>query len=232
MTQQIPLQFEIKTELSFDNFVAGPNKQALMSVENLVGDDGWDFVYLWGAKNLGKSHLLQATCAAMVAADFTVCYFDFNELVSTSPKILEGLEIFQLVALDNLHLIAGKPDWEEACFDCYNRLQVNNCKLLVSANAPPNEINFGLPDLKSRMQSAVVYALKPLSDEQKVQVLKLRAAAKGLRLTDDVGLYLINHYQRGLSQLIKVLDKLDHASMVSKRKLTIPFVRSVIKLGG
>lgn len=228
MSEQLTLQFEFNDEVGFDNFVAGHNATAVQSVQHLIFEEGWDFVYLWGTKEVGKSHLLQAACSAAVEADNTVCYFDFNELIDTSPKILEGLEIFQVVALDNLEMIGGKPDWEEALFDCYNRLQINQSRLLVTANNPPTKVGLSLPDLTSRMQSAVVYALKELTDDEKISVLKVRAAAHGLELTHEVGMYLLNHYHRGLPQLIGLLDKLDRASLASKRKLTVPFLKRVL----
>ena len=66
----------------------------------------------------------------------------------------------------------------------------------------------------------------PLTDEEKVQALILRARQRGFDLLDDVALFIMNRGPRDMAGLCRVLDQLDQASLKAKRKLTIPFVKS------
>jgi DnaA family protein len=71
--QQLPLAISQGAEPGFDNFVAGPNAEALERVRELArGALGERIVYLWGGRGSGRSHLLAAAARAnppLVVAD-------------------------------------------------------------------------------------------------------------------------------------------------------------------
>ena len=66
--------------------------------------------------------------------------------------------------------------WEIALFDLFNRIKANGKTLLVvSAEQSPTALPVKLPDLASRLKWGESYQLIPLSDEQKLAVLKQNA---------------------------------------------------------
>jgi len=65
---------------------------------------------------------------------------------------------------------------------------------------------------------------------EKLAALQRRAAMRGLQLPEDVGRFLLNRMARDLRTLFDVLDKLDKASLVHQRKLTIPFAKEMLHL--
>ncbi|HKJ77017.1 MAG TPA: DnaA/Hda family protein, partial [Gammaproteobacteria bacterium] len=83
----------------------------------------------------------------------------------------------------------------------------------------------GLPDLVSRLGWGLIFHVRPLSDEQMIDALQLRARQRGLDLPADVARYLLRHYRRDMTSLASLLERLDHASLVAQRRLTIPFVK-------
>ena len=225
LATQIPLGLNPQDVYQFDNFYfKQPElKQALLELEQA---SGIDFLYLWGNKGSGKSHLL---LAATAHHSKRALYLPLAELVKTaSPEILQSVEQLDLLCIDELDAIAGRIEWQEALFHCFNRLQHSGCKLLVAADHAPLTIEFTLADLRSRMATALVYQLESLDDEGKQQALIIQAKIRGLDLPDDVALYLLRNHSRDIKILMTVLHRLDKASMVSKRRLTIPFVRQVL----
>ena len=73
------------------------------------------------------------------------------------------------------------------------------------------------------------FQVHTLSDEQKLAALQQRAKARGLQLEEEVGEFLLRHCPRDTRFLFEILEKLDAASLVAQRKLTIPFVRSILQ---
>ena len=67
-----------------------------------------------------------------------------------------------------------------------------------------------------------------LKDEDKINTLQEHAKKRGLELSKSVGHYILNRCARNMHDLQTVLDRLDHASLVAQRKLTIPFVKDVL----
>ena len=49
-----------------------------------------------------------------------------------------------------------------------------------------------------------------------------------MELPDEVARYLLNHQDRDIRALVVMLDKLDKATLVHQRKLTIPFVKDIL----
>jgi DnaA family protein len=60
--QQLTLPVSVRDDARFANYFAGPNAQVVYSIQDQWRDTGEPFIYLWGAKGVGCSHLLQAAC--------------------------------------------------------------------------------------------------------------------------------------------------------------------------
>jgi DnaA family protein len=151
-----------------------------------------------------------------------------TECVGYGTEILDDIENCDLVALDDVQCIAGLAEWETALFHAFNRLRDAGKRLLIGAKASPRELGIELPDLQSRLNTALVFHLHELSDDEKLRALQLRASRRGLYLADEVGGYLLTHTGRSMDNLFSALEKLDEASLQAQRKLTIPFVKEVL----
>jgi DnaA family protein len=156
-------------------------------------------------------------------------YLPLQHYQEIKPAILDDLEQFDLVCIDDVDWVIQDPVWEEALFHCYNRLRDKQTPLIISALKPPHQLPCYLPDLKTRLSSALVLKIQALSDEDKKTTLQLRAANRGIHLTEDVIQFMLRHYSRNMSELLALLDTLDRASLIAKRKITIPFVKSVMQ---
>ncbi len=147
------------------------------------------------------------------------------------PDVLEGMEQLALVCIDNIECIAGDHEWEVAMFNLYNRiLEHNHTSLLITGDRPPRQLALTLPDLASRLDWGQIYKLHPLSDDDKLQAMQLRAKLRGFELPEDVGTFLFRRLDREMRSLFHALDQLDRASITAQRKLTIPFVKEILDL--
>ena len=225
MNTQIPLNVQLPEGISFSNFYVGSNEELVHSLEQCVKEDGDKLFYLWGVDGVGKTHLLQAVCHVVAEQGKPSVYIPFSQHEDFSVEILRGLQATSLVCFDDLHLVAGKLEWEEALFHAFNVLRDSQVTLLVGADQKPADCGFQLPDLISRLNWGQVRHVKALDDEQKIEALSLRASLRGFDLPKDVGRYLLARLPRDMQALFTLLDQLDEASLAHQRKLTIPFVK-------
>jgi DnaA family protein len=231
MTPQLAFSFELREEATFTHFFSGKNQQLLTQLEaTLLSNNADRIIYFWGNSGVGCSHLLQASCYRAQELGFSVAYIPLKQFSEFSPAILEGLEQIPLICLDDLHQIAGQMQWEEAVFHLFNRVKETTSRLLIAAHASPAQAGFILPDLVSRLQWGLLFQVHELSDEEKLTLLKQRASARGFMLSNEVGQYLLRRCSRSMDVLTSVLEKLDRASLTHQRKLTIPFVKSVLTM--
>lgn len=187
-------------------------------------------LYIWGSSGSGKTYLLQAICQEMAKQNHTVAYLPLKLLRDWDPAILEGMSDYHLVAVDDIEHIAGHKAWEEALFHLYNRLQAQNKNLIFTSQISPLCMPLQLADLRSRLTCAFIAQIHELNDEDKISTLQTRAKKCGLELPNSVGHYILNHCARNMHELHSILERLDHASLVAQRKLTIPFVKNVLSV--
>ena len=230
------LALKFPDDETFASFYPGQNASLLTQLRNSVVGLGEPVLYMWGEAGSGRSHLLHALCSEVDERGESVAYIPLHHYQGMTLDIFENMEKVSLVCIDNIDAIAGNKKWEKALFDFYNRWSDNKnnrtvgSSLIMCANTLPKQLNIKLDDLVSRLEWGACYYLSPLSDEDKLGALQLRAQLKGMKLPVDVGRFLLNRLSREMGTLLKTLDKLDNASLVAKRKLTIPFVKEVLEL--
>ncbi len=225
--EQLPLQFEFQSNQNFSTYYPDGNEEVIAHLQQLYLNDEQQ-IYLWGEQATGKTHLLQAVNIAASKQKLSVFYYNLHVPKLPSPSILEGLESFDLVCFDNIQLIAGNSEWEQAFFNFYNLHRDNNKKLLISADCPPKYLPLQLPDLKTRMSWGLTLKLKTLSDEQQLNALIYKANDLGFEIPHAVGRFLMNHYARDLPSIWDLLDKIEQATLSAKRKITIPFLKQIM----
>lgn len=244
---QLTLGISLRDDATFANFLAGRNQTLVNFLHELsshkldaVAEDmlpkeaekiNDNMVYLWGSTGSGLSHLLQACCHYLTGHGQTCLYLPLNQASDLSPQILVGLDKVNLIAIDDVDAIAGQQNWEEQLFHFYNSIfHSTNTYAIFAAHNAAKQIPFILPDLQSRLSNLVSLHVQSLEDHEKLMVLQMRAKARGLEITKRVGVFLLNRCSRNMASLFPILEKLDQASLVAQRKLTIPFVKSVLRI--
>ena len=225
---QIPLQLEPRRPDRFDEYVAGPNENALAAVRQLLDETGGS-LFLSGPEGSGKSHLLNALCHAARENGLAAFYIALKRLPEEAAASLEGLQVLDLVCVDDLDAVAGNPVWENALFACFNEVRAAQGRLLVSSSQPLASLELGLPDLASRLAWGVRQHLRLPDDDGKLEILQQRARALRIDLPEDVQNYLLKHSKRDMSSLLLALERLKDAAFVSKRKITVQLAREILK---
>ncbi len=225
---QLPLGLALRDSARFDSFFPGQNREAVASLQAAAQGTGEPLVYIAAPAGLGKTHLLQAACHTAGESGRTAGYLPLGELRHASAAVFEGLEQLELVCLDDVDAIAGDPLREKGLFDLFNRLRDAGRTLLVTALLRPDAAGFGLPDLVSRLGWGVSYVLRPMAEADIMAALAYRARGRGLELPIETAQFLLRRFPRDLPTLFALFDTLDFASLVEQRRLTIPFVKSVL----
>ncbi|HEY1726610.1 MAG TPA: DnaA regulatory inactivator Hda [Steroidobacteraceae bacterium] len=226
--QQLALTIRLRERAVFDSYVPGSNLAAVEQLRSLARARQAAVVWLSGPRGVGKSHLLQASCALARSAGADGVYLPLAELVALGPEALEGWPRGGIVALDDVDAIAGREDWERGVFRLYRELHEAGATLLAAAEEVPQRLPFSLPDLASRFAAANLLPLRALDEADQRQALQLRARSRGLELPQETALYLQRRFRRDLPTLYQLLDAIDEASLQAQRRLTVPFIRQVL----
>jgi len=227
--QQLPLAMRLRERAVFESFVTGPNAQTVGHLMNLAEGALADAAWLCGPTAAGKTHLLQALCARAQQRGLDAAFLPLQQLRSLGAESLSGWQRMRVLALDDVAAVVGDLGWERALFGLLREAQERGATLVAAAEEPPRQLNFVLPDLASRLAAATLLPLRPLDEVQQREALRLRAQARGLDLPEDTALYLQRHFPRDLPSLYQLLDTLDEAALAAQRRVTVPFIRSVLE---
>jgi DnaA-homolog protein len=225
---QIPFQFGNFQQNDLATFLPGENETLLKLIDTIANKDKTHSLYLWGESGTGKTHLLQAACKQAAESNLHVAYIPLKQLAELSAEMLHDLGELDLVCVDDLDSVAGQTEWQQGLTWLYNELRDNNHSMIISGNKSPTNIALEVEDLKSRLEWDQLTQIKSPDDELKGQILKQKANERSFELSDEVIEYLIRRVERDLGSLMEILDKIDHASLAAKRKITIPFVKELI----
>lgn len=223
--QQIPLKVTSVGRQTLDNYFG-----AAAVVAHLRRLQEQELLYLWGEPGCGKTHLLKACCQPAAGYSEKCQYLDLQEGTErqVSPQSFQDC---RLLAVDNLQMIAGDKTAEQIWLEDFEQARKIGQRWVLAARKAPALSGFVLPDLVSRLESGTVYQLRQPSDVNKRLALQQRARLLGFELGDHVVNYMLLRSVRDMHALFAVLDQLDTASLVQKRKVTVHLLRELFNAG-
>lgn len=223
---QLALALNLDRNARFDTFVAGRHGGVATHLRQVARGRRDDTIWLSGPPGTGKTHLLQAACREADGHGRRAMYLPVTG--SIPPDALSGLGALDLVAIDDVAVLAGDPDRELALFYLVDHFYRGAGALLLASTTTPAGAGFVLPDLASRAAGAIVYRLEPLSDEERIDALVVLARARGLQLDAATAGYLLRRVPRDMRAVAEWVDLLDRESLAARRRVTIPFVRELL----
>jgi DnaA family protein len=228
---QLPLGIRLHDSSVFESYFAGRNRAVVDALLALTQETRQLPTCVWvhGPAGAGKTHLLQAACARSDRDERPAAYLPLPQVVELGEGLLSGYGELALVCLDDAQAIAGRAGWERAVFRLHQELDERGGHVLVSGNAPPAALAFGLRDLASRLNGGLVLTLQSLEDAELISALQLHAQLRGFELPDDTAQFMLRRLPRDMVHLCAFLDQLDKASLAAQRRLTVPFVKEVME---
>jgi DnaA-homolog protein len=229
--RQLTLGVQLKERATFASFLTARNQELVAHLRHVAAATPPGATWLAGPHSAGKSHLLQAVCAD-VAPGRRAAYLPLETLLPFGPGTLDGAEALDVACFDDVQAVAGLAEWEQRLFSLWQSALDRHGTLLFAARENPVHVEFGLPDLKSRLASSAIFAVRELNDEEQLQALDLRAQLRGFELPAETARYLQRRFPRDMRTLCEILDTLDDAAFVAQRRLTVPFIRAHLDRAG
>jgi DnaA-homolog protein len=229
--KQIALDIALQPAPALSSFLPGPNVAALDHLKLWVGEGGGASkaatfrspvpTYLWGESASGKSYLLKAVREALRDQGGSVGWLDAS--VHEPPEYNPS---WVAVMLDDVQGFSAVQ--QQAAFNYFINAQTEQRWILAAGSLPPADLPLR-DDLRTRLGWGHVFALQVLTEAERRAVLRREADARGIFLSDDVMDFILARFSRDLNSLMQLLQQLDGYSLVTKRAITIPLVKSMLE---
>ena len=212
--RQLALDLIAEAPASFDNFVAGPNTEALAALRMVAaGRSPVSRVHLWGEPASGKSHLLRALGGTPLGPASAIDAFSAC-----------GEAAARVIAVDDCDQLDDTR--QLALFRLFNqRASPGSAPIVTASRHAPIALTELRPELRTRLGSGLVLALRPLTDQEREQALREAARATGVHTHDDVFHYLLTRKARDLRSLLAFFSALDRYALERQRPLSAALAR-------
>ena len=226
--KQIALPLRLDRQYSFENYLSQSDSLVVDSLQALITGQGEIQLGLWGRTASGKTHLLNACAQFARDRDLSLQLYDAAQLIECSAEEFDGFGQCEVLAVDNLDAISAHPAWESCFYQIINRCRQGEFRFIYSLSQKVEDLDIQLEDLRSRLQWGLMLQLPQSSDSELREIMQHRARLLGFELSSEVLSYLLTHHSRNLASQMAILQTLDGASMIHKRKVTIPLIKQAL----
>lgn len=172
---------------------------------------------IYGEEGCGKTHLShiwqEKTQARYLSGQ------DFNQV--QLEDLFEGENLFILDDAENI-------DREENLFHFYNYILDQKGGALFLSAASPSQWKVSLPDLSSRLKVIPAIHIHAPDEALLARLIDKLFQDLQLQVDEDVISFLLKHIERSFESARLWVEQLNAASLIQKRRITIPLVREVL----
>jgi len=227
--KNIQLLFDLKKKKIYekdDFLVSDSNKEAYKLINRWPN---WSSrkIIIFGDSGTGKTHLSRIwqkkTSAIILNLNkFKKIRFD-NFFFKKKSFIIENISNF----FDKINK-NEKEHLEKHLLHFYNLIEEKKGYLILTASNSPKFWGISLPDLKSRILSSINVKIKKPDDELLSSVLIKLFLDKQILIDKKIIKFIVYRSERSLTNLQKIVNRIDKQSLITKKKININFVRKLI----
>lgn len=221
-SEQLILEFENRVAQGVEDFLVAPgNRRAVDWIDRWPD---WPFTALAvvGPSGCGKTHLAalwRAHTGGAASVDLRT-----TGLEQTAALTADGGPIL----IEDCDRATTDPAAERRLLQLYNLVRAAGGQLLLTARRPPSEWRIQLPDLASRLNSAMVATIDPPDDALLRSIAIKLFADRQVTVGEEVIAFLLSRGERTVTGVAQAVDALDRASITRKRPITVPMAREVL----
>ncbi|MEO0513537.1 MAG: chromosomal replication initiator protein DnaA [Planctomycetota bacterium] len=229
-------------DYTFDHFIVGPGNRLAHAAAVAVADNpggAYNPIFIHGDVGLGKTHLLQATCLRImqrfdgIRLFYTSCEGFVSRFIEDvqAGRMAEFRHTFRdvdVLAIDDIHFLAKRDRTQEEFFHTFNALYQLQKQIILSSDAPPDEI----PDLEARLVSRFQWGLVAGMDtpgfDPRVEIIKEKGRLRGLSVPDDVACVIAERVSSNIRELEGVLTKIQLQAALAGKEPDVELAREAV----
>lgn len=236
-------EINLNRKYTFEEFVSGSSNQfayaAAMAVANNPATT-YNPLFIYGGVGLGKTHLINAIGNAILKKSqaMRICYYTsekfMNELINSlrynrMDEFRNKFRSMDVLLIDDIQFIAGKERTQEEFFHTFNALYESHKQIIVTSDKFPKDIP-GLEErLRSRFEWGLIADIQPPDVETKLAILKMKAEQNGIKLPEEVALFLANSVCSNVRELEGYLIRIGAYASLTATQVNQEMAREVLK---
>ena len=237
------LPIDYSFQYTFDNFIVGSsNKFAHAACTAVAAHPAKNYnpLYIYGPSGLGKTHLMSAIVNEITRKNprAHVLYIkgeDFtNEMIECMTKkdmskFHDKYRKCDILLIDDIQFISGKPSTQEEFFHTFNVLYENRKQIVLSSDCPPKDIPTLEDRLKTRFEWGLIADIQPPDLELRIAIIKKKAEQVSITIPDDVLIFLAENLRSNIRQIEGTIKKLSAIVFLEGKQITMEIAAACLQ---
>jgi chromosomal replication initiator protein len=233
----------LNPRFTFENFVVGSCNQFAHAAAQSVATSPsrrYNPLFIYSGVGMGKTHLMHAVGRALMDnySGMRIIYTSserfMNEMITCIR--LDRMAQFHtfyrsadVLLVDDIHVLGGKERTQEEFFHTFNDLYEHQKQIVISSDSTPKEIPGLVERLRSRFEWGLMVDMQPPDLETKMAILDKKAGSEGIRLPEDVRIFMATKTKTNVRELEGGLVKLMAFSSLTGAPITMQMAQQVLK---
>ncbi|HZU28739.1 MAG TPA: chromosomal replication initiator protein DnaA [Bryobacteraceae bacterium] len=233
----------LNPRFTFDNFVVGSCNQfahaAARAVANVPART-YNPLFIYGGAGMGKTHLMHAIGQELadrygsIKVVYTSSERFMNEMINCirldrMPLFHHHYRSADVLLVDDIQVLANKERTQEEFFHTFNELYEHQKQIVISSDSPPKNTPGLVERLRSRFEWGLMVDVQPPDLETKMAILDKKAESEGIRLPEDVRIFIATRTRSNVRELEGALVKLIASSSVTGAPITLSMAQQALK---
>jgi chromosomal replication initiator protein len=233
----------LNPKFTFETFVVGSCNQFAHAAAQAVAtgpSKTYNPLFIYGGVGMGKTHLMHAIGRSLVDQHtgmkiiYTSSERFMNEMITCIKT--DRMQLFHkhyrsadALLIDDIQILAGKERTQEEFFHTFNELFEHQKQIVISSDSPPKNTPGLVERLRSRFEWGLMVDVQPPDLETKMAILDMKAEADGVKLPEEVRIYIATKTKSNVRELEGALVKLMAYSSVTGTPVTLAMAQQVLK---
>jgi chromosomal replication initiator protein len=236
-------QNTLNPKFTFDSFVVGSCNQFAHAAAKAVATNpsrSYNPLFIYGGVGMGKTHLMHAIGRALIEnfAGMKIIYTSSERFMNEMIQCISTQRMSQfhqhyrnadVLLVDDIQILGGKERTQEEFFHTFNELYDHQRQIVISSDSSPKEIPGLVERLRSRFEWGLMVDVQAPDLETKMAILDKKAEAEGIRLPEDVRIFIATKTKSNVRELEGALVKLIAYSSVTESPITLAMAQHCLR---
>ena len=241
--KKLQIDSQLNENYTFDNFIEGDcnrlARSAGLQIAKNPGRSSFNPLVIYSGTGLGKTHLCHAIGleTKRLHPEKTVLYVQAEQLstqyVSANrnnnrPDFINFYQMIDVLIVDDIQFLAGKPGTQDVFFHIFNHLQQNNKQIVITSDKFPSELQGMEERLLSRFKWGLPAELQSPDLPTRTSIIREKLYDNGISFPDDVVQYIATSLRSNIRELEGVMNSLMAQSLLNKKPITLNMAQQII----
>lgn len=228
----------------FETFVKGKCNELAYNAARAVAEspESCDYnpLFLYGGVGLGKTHLLQSigNRARDLYPHIKVMYVSSetftNEFINAirverGAMFKEKYRNIDILLVDDVQFLAGKPETQEELFHTFNELHSANKQIVLTSDLPPKELKGLEARLTSRFTAGLIADVSMPDYETRTAILEAKIQKEKIDIPQNVKDFITRNVVSNIRDLEGALNKVMAWATLSNATITLELAEHALR---